>query len=220
MKALEIDPAQRYQSATAMAGDLERTMIAARHSSRDLAKLLRGLFIEENEEPLVVVDDVAPPAPAPVPAPAAGSPTGSMASLRSSTQEISHTDRTRSSRVNVAAGPSLDGALRAEQNRLRGERLKGQARAGLVLVALAAAVAGGAKAWPHVAPFFHELLASAPPPAAPVGPPMPATMELPAPAPAPTAKPTPHKKALKKGEKGKTEVVRSGVADDVMKPSD
>ena len=62
MKALEIDPTQRYQSATAMAAEFERTMIAARHSSRDLAKLLRGLFLR-GEEPLVVVDASAEPGP-------------------------------------------------------------------------------------------------------------------------------------------------------------
>jgi serine/threonine-protein kinase len=212
MKALEVDPAQRYQSATAMAGDLERTMIAARHSSRDLAKLLRGLFLEENEEPLVVVDDVAPPAPAPQPM---GPPTGSMASVRSSTQEISNTDRTRSSRPNVAS-PMLDGALRAEQDRLRNERIKGHARTALVLAALVAVVAGGVKAWPHVAPLVHDLLASAPPPPPPVAP---APTIEPPPA---AAKAPPHKRPGKgkPGVGGKAEPGRSGVADDVMKPSD
>jgi serine/threonine-protein kinase len=217
MKALEVDPAQRYQSATAMAGDLERTMIAARHSSRDLAKLLRGLFIEETEEPLVVVDEVAPPAPAAQPAaPMTGPPTGSMASVRSQTQEISNTDRTRSSRPNIN-GPALDGALRAEQGRLRKERMKGQAKATMVLAIVAVVVAGGVKAWPHVAPFFHDLLAAAPPP-----PPPPAVPPTPAPDPTPTptpAKPAARKHVLKKGEKGK-ELGRTGVADDVMKPSD
>jgi len=215
MKALEVDPAQRYQSATAMAGDLERTMIAARHSSRDLAKLLRGLFIEETEEPLVVVDDVAPPAPAAaVAAPMTGPPTGSMQSVRSSTQEISNTDRTRSSRTNVAA---LDGALRAEQGRLRKERLKGQAKLTVVLAIVAGVVAGGVSAWPRVAPFFHDLLAAAPPP-----PPPPAVAPTPAaePAPAPAATKAPPRKRAKKGDKDKPELGRSGVADDVMKPSD
>jgi serine/threonine-protein kinase len=219
MKALEIDPAQRYQSATAMAADLERTMIAARHSSRDLAKLLRGLFIEETEEPLVVVDDVAPPPPAP--APVMGAPTGSMASIRSSTQEISNTDRTRSSRTNLSVPGALDGALRAEQGRLRGERMKGQARAALVLVGLVAVVVGGAKAWPRIAPFVHELLASAPPQPAPVGPPMPATMDPPPPV--VEQKPAPRKKPVAKaakGDKAKPAAGRTGVADDVMKPSE
>ena len=215
MKALEIDPEQRYQSATAMAADLERTMIAARHSSRDLAKLLRGLFLEEHQEPLVVVDEA--PAAAAVPSPMMGSPTGSMASIRSSTQEISHTDRTRSSRTNIGSG-ALDGALRAEQGRLRSERMKGQARVAFVLVALAAVVVGGAKAWPRVAPFVHELLASAPAQPPPAGPPMPATMDPPPP-PTVELKPAPRKKPVGKN-KGKTEGGRTGVADDVMRPSE
>ena len=156
MKALEVDPSQRYQSATAMANDLERTLIAARHSSRDLAKLLRGLFLEETEEPIVVVDEVAPPAPV-------GPPTGSMSSVRSSTQEIS--ERTRSSRTQLSPGGKLDGALRAEQSRLIQQRRNGQAKAAVVLVALVAIVGVGVKVWPHVAPFVHELLVAPPPPA-------------------------------------------------------
>src|SRR6185436_10272130 len=42
MRALELDPAERYPSAAAMAADLERTLIAARYSSRELSKLLHG----------------------------------------------------------------------------------------------------------------------------------------------------------------------------------
>ena len=212
MKALEVDPEQRYQSATAMAGDLERTMIAARHSSRDLAKLLRGLFMDEAEEaPLVVVDDVAPAVPAPI----IGAPTGSMASVRSSTQEISNPDRTRSGRTNVTSG-LLDGALRAEQGRLRKERLKGQARAALVVVALGAVVAGGVKAWPHVAPLVHDLLASPPPPPPPVATPAPTFVEQ------PQAPAVPARSSSKKhpSKKGKGDSGRTGVADDVMTPSD
>ena len=38
-----------------MASDLERTLIAARYSSRELSKLLHGLFLPD-EDPLVVVD--------------------------------------------------------------------------------------------------------------------------------------------------------------------
>src|SRR5262249_41795564 len=56
MKALEIEPAQRYQTTAAMAADLERTMIAARHSSRDLAKVLRGIFRPGEEEPEVSLE--------------------------------------------------------------------------------------------------------------------------------------------------------------------
>ena len=160
MKALEVDPTQRYQTAAAMANDLERTMIAARHSSRDLAKLLRGLFLQEDDEPLVVIDEVAPAAPAPGPA------TGSMASVRSSTQEISHTDRTRSSRTNISG--VLDGALRAEQSRLLHEKRKGYAKAAVVVAVVVALVGLGVKIYrPYIAPVLANLLAPPrqPPPA-------------------------------------------------------
>jgi serine/threonine protein kinase len=55
MKSLERDVRDRYASAADMASDLERTLIAARYSSRELSKLLHGLFLPD-EDPLVVVD--------------------------------------------------------------------------------------------------------------------------------------------------------------------
>ena len=55
MRALSIDVNQRFQSVADMASDLERTLIAARYSSRELSKLLHGLFLPD-EDPVVVVD--------------------------------------------------------------------------------------------------------------------------------------------------------------------
>ncbi|HTB58030.1 MAG TPA: protein kinase, partial [Polyangia bacterium] len=55
MRALSIDVTQRFQTTADMASDLERTLIAARYSSRELSKLLHGLFLPD-EDPLVVVD--------------------------------------------------------------------------------------------------------------------------------------------------------------------
>ncbi len=55
MRSLEINAQARYQSAADMASDLERTLIAARYSSRELSKLLHGLFLPD-EDPVVVVD--------------------------------------------------------------------------------------------------------------------------------------------------------------------
>jgi eukaryotic-like serine/threonine-protein kinase len=55
MRALSIDVTERYQSSADMASDLERTLIAARYSSRELSKLLHGLFLPD-EDPVVVVD--------------------------------------------------------------------------------------------------------------------------------------------------------------------
>jgi serine/threonine protein kinase len=55
MRSLSIDVNERYQTTADMASDLERTLIAARYSSRELSKLLHGLFLPD-EDPLVVVD--------------------------------------------------------------------------------------------------------------------------------------------------------------------
>ncbi len=55
MHALELDANARYQSAGDMGADLERTLIAARFSSRELSKLLHDLFMP-SEAPIVVVD--------------------------------------------------------------------------------------------------------------------------------------------------------------------
>ena len=55
MRSLALDANARYQTTSDMASDLERTLIAARYSSRELSKLLHGLFLP-NEDPLVVVD--------------------------------------------------------------------------------------------------------------------------------------------------------------------
>jgi serine/threonine protein kinase len=55
LRSLEMDAKNRYQTTADMASDLERTLIAARYSSRELSKLLHGLFLPD-EDPLVVVD--------------------------------------------------------------------------------------------------------------------------------------------------------------------
>ena len=55
MRSLEIDPKNRYQTTADMAADLERTLIAARYSSRELSKMLRDLYMA-GDEPLVVID--------------------------------------------------------------------------------------------------------------------------------------------------------------------
>jgi serine/threonine protein kinase len=217
MKALEVDPAQRYPSAAAMAADLERTMIAARHSSRDLAKLLRGLFMPGDEEPLVVVE---------APASASGPETGSMASLsssatRSASQEISQTERTRSSR-NIGRG-ILHGAVLAEQWRLIQQKRKGQAKLAVVTVIVLVLAGVGAKAWrPYIAPLMTSLLASPPPPPPPIPTPTPTPVES-APNPAASvARPVTKKRP---GKRGKGAVAtgtdaKSGAGDDVIPPSE
>jgi serine/threonine protein kinase len=212
MKALEVDPAQRYPTTAAMAADLERTMIAARHSSRDLAKLLRGIFMPGEEEPSVVVDA----APAPIADPR---PTGSMPSMRSSTQEISNTtDRTRPSRTHTGSG-ILDGALRAEQSRLLQQKRTAQFKALLVLAVLGGLTFAGVKAWkPYISPIVTNLLKEPPLPPPPPAPPPAAEVK-------PIAPPTPKavvkkKPTTKRGGKAGTSTnsVRTGTGDDVMAP--
>jgi hypothetical protein len=217
MKALEIDPAQRYGSATAMANDLERTMIAARHSSRDLAKLLRGLFLNEHDdEPLVVVE-----APA---LPESGPPTGTMPSvssgaIRSSTLEISRSDRTRTS-GNIA--PGLQGAVLAEQSRLIQQKRKGTAKALFVLAILGAVGYCGWRVWPtHLAPLVTKLFERPPPP--PPAPEPVAPVNIEPVAPEPPRAPAPKKRPPKRGKPGAASSDSSKAApasDDVMKPSD
>src|SRR5204863_3967050 len=213
MKALDVDPTQRYQTTAAMASDLERTMIAARHSSRDLAKLLRGIFMPGDEDPSVVVEAAAP-------APADPRPTGSMPSMRSSTQEISNTERTRSSRTQSTSGV-LDGALRAEQSRLLQQKRTTQFKALLVLAVLGGLSFVGVKAWkPYISPLVTDLLKEPPPPPPPPNPPTPPADLKPAPAPA-VPKSPPKKKPLKRGKAGSESApVRAGTGDDVIAPSE
>jgi serine/threonine protein kinase len=210
MKALEVDPDQRYQTTAAMAADLERTMIAARHSSRDLAKLLRGIFMPDAEEQLVVVE--APPEPA------AADPraTGSMSSLRSTTQEISNTDRTRPPGRTSSGSGILDGALRAEQSRLLHQKRTGQLKAFIIVLIVGGVAALGVKAWkPYISPLVASLLAEPPPPPAPPVAPTPAPAAT-----APTPPPAAPKPAKKKAGKRKGAPERAGAGDDVIPPSE
>jgi serine/threonine-protein kinase len=214
MKALEVDPSQRYQTTAAMAADLERVMIAARHSSRDLAKLLRGIFMPGDEEPVPVTSE---PVPIP-PDPRQTAP--SMPSMRSSTQEISHTpDRTRSSRTNSGI---LDGALKAEQSRLIQQKRTGQFKALLALAVLGAVSFGVYKVWtPYISPVVTNLLKEPPLPPPPVQPPVPQPAAAVTPPPAPPKAP-PKKKSSRKDKlsKGSPGLPRTGAGDDVIGPSE
>jgi eukaryotic-like serine/threonine-protein kinase len=217
MKALEVDPAQRYPSAAAMAADLERTMIAARHSSRDLAKLLRGLFMPGDDEPLVVVA---------APVPATGPPTGTMPSLSvgvsgTGSQEYSLTERTRSSRRSGTG--ILDGAVRAEQSRLIQQKRTGQAKLAIAAVIVLILTGVGAKAWrPYIAPLMTSLLAGPPTPPPPIPEPTLAPAE-PAPRPAPPAvRPGPKKRPGKRtnATAATSITANGGSGDDVIPPSE
>ncbi|HEY7375401.1 MAG TPA: serine/threonine-protein kinase [Polyangia bacterium] len=180
MKSLEIDPKDRYQSAADMAADLERTLIAARYSSRELSKMLRDLYLA-GDDPLVVVD-------------AADEKESLDRTVAiTSTTMLPPADQTRTGR---APGTGKDetqvrmtNVLKAERSRL--ERMRWVARIKVMLVALAFAVVVGAIAYLGKK-YVPELLRRPPPPATPVI----QNQEPPVPAPAPP--PPPAKTAKKK----------------------
>jgi hypothetical protein len=141
MKALEIDPARRYQTAGAMAADLERALIAARYSSQNLSKLLAGLFLTP-EEPRVVVAGQAGSGAA-AQAPAAGHP-------------ASPTDRMRAVRVTPAAPDVVraadDGDAAAERTRLVWQSRRARVKLAIGAAALAIALGVGALAARNASP--------------------------------------------------------------------
>src|SRR4029079_10504607 len=134
MKSLAIDPKDRYQSAADMAADLERTLIAARYSSRELSKLLHGLY-SANDEPVVVID-------------AADEKDALEHTVAiTSTQTLPPAEQTRSSilKAKDETHIRMEGVLRAERSRL--ERMRWVARVKVMFTALAFAVVVGAAAY-------------------------------------------------------------------------
>jgi serine/threonine protein kinase len=200
MKALAIDPAERYQTAGAMAADLERTLIAARYSSRDLSKLLGGLFLPP-EEPRVVVEGQPPPVASAPTAPAGhpASPTDRMrpvARARPPRDAIEHAlpaERARlvwqiwRGRIKVAAGTLAVGTA-------LGAIVLVAKQYGPLLLALPPAPAAEAVAVSPPAEA-REPKPAAEPAAAPAAP---ASAAAPAPAPAPAALPAARARAGKR----------------------
>jgi serine/threonine protein kinase len=147
MKALEIEPARRYDSAATMAGDLERTLIGARYSSRDLSKLLHGLFLPP-DEPLVVVDGQSPPRVQPSP----------------SAEPIAPTDRMRPVRVaRVPPAVRFERALTAARVRVAWNPWWGRLKMAAGAVAVGLVIGAGVLA---VRRYVPALLAPAVPTAA------------------------------------------------------
>ncbi|HVT08168.1 MAG TPA: serine/threonine-protein kinase [Polyangia bacterium] len=238
MRALEIDVNARYQSAADMASDLERTLIAARYSSRELSKLLHGLFLPD-EDPLVVVDT------------ADGHTVATTSSHNTSTQTTSGQTATRTTtgsasgsgsrgtmsgatptaaahvsgqtpeppipiaRVSDSGAQRLERVMRAERGRLARRRFGERARA--VLIAVLALGVVGAGAW-AAKRYLPELLASPPPPA-PVPPP-PTVNQAPPPVAAAPKPAAPKKHASKPKKKGADEKKAAGDTPAVAAPSD
>lgn len=220
MRALEMEPEARYQTTADMASDLERTLIAARYSSRELSKLLHGLFLPD-EDPLVVVDTrdghtVALTGTSPGTGSGSGSATGSRSSSssgsRTSGSGLGGPSPVAEATGSHAADQSLtepipdveevvkrrsdSGAqrlgrvMRAEQGRLARARLRGQAK--IVAAAVGVALLVGVAVWAGHR-YLPALLASPPPARAAL--PLPnANQAAVAPAPAPAAVKPPAKK--------------------------
>jgi eukaryotic-like serine/threonine-protein kinase len=187
MRALETDPAARYQSTADMASDLERTLIAARYSSRELSKLLHGLFLPD-EDPLVVVDTGGGHTVA-LTSPGTGTHSGSRSGSGTGTGSGSSSgSRSGSGPRNPAPEPTetaltepipdveevvkrrsesgaqrLERVMRAEQGRLVRARFRGRAK--VVVAAVGVALLVGGAVWAGHR-YLPALLASPPPPKA------------------------------------------------------
>jgi serine/threonine-protein kinase len=193
MKALAIDPKDRYQSAGDMAADLERILIAARYTSRDLPKLLHDLYMA-GDDPLVVVD-------------AADEKDGldHTVAITSTTTLPPSADQTQYVRTKDETQLRMNNVVRAERSRL--ERKRWVARAKVVIIALVATVALGALAFAGKR-YLPELLRRPPPPPPAPTAPVIENQETAAPAPAPkpgavAGKGTKKKSSHKDKEKGK-----------------
>jgi serine/threonine-protein kinase len=176
LRALERDRERRYPSAAAMANDLERTLIAARTSSRELAKLLHGLYRTPEDTPIIIDEEhpttIEPPRPAAPPAVADNTNTGS---------------------------PSFRGASSAERGRLLRARWRPFLRVIIFLALIGGCAYVAVDAWKkHAAtlwqtygiPLLHPPLPGPPSPVAEptsttpttVGPPSPPSKPSPPPA--------------------------------------
>jgi serine/threonine protein kinase len=183
MRSLEIDPKNRYQSASDMAADLERTLIAARYASRELSNLLRDLYMA-GDEPLVVVDAVD------------DKENLEQTIAITSTETLPPTEHTHTVRHKEETQTRMDGVLRAERSRLQWMRWR--ARIKVTFAALAIAVVVGAIAF-AAKKFLPILLTRSPPPPTPVM----KNQMPPTAAPAPAPAPAPVKQAKKRPKKGK-----------------
>jgi serine/threonine-protein kinase len=191
MKSLAIDPKDRYQNAADMAADIERTLIAARYSSREMAKLLHALYLA-GDDPLVVID-------------AADEKDAMEHTIAiTSTDTMAPAEKTRTTGHHPGQAKDetqirMDNVLRAERSRL--ERKRWVARIKVTIIALLGAVAIGAAAY-AAKKYLPDLLKRTTPPPTPV------MKNQEAPAAAPAAKPAavplkPSKKRVPTTHKGK-----------------
>jgi serine/threonine protein kinase len=178
MKALAIDPKDRYQSAADMAAEIEHTLIAARYSSRELSKMLHTLYLA-GDDPLIVVD-------------ASDEKDALERTIAiTSTGTVPPAEQTRTTGRHAGQPGQLgkeetqtrmNTVVRAERSRLERKRWIGRLK--VTAIALLAAVALGAVSY-AAKKYLPDLLRRPPPVATPVM----KNQEAP-PAPAPAAKPS------------------------------
>jgi serine/threonine protein kinase len=204
MRSLEIDPKNRYQTAADMAADLERTLIAARYSSRELSKMLRDLYMA-GDEPVVVVD--------------VGDDKENLEQTIAitSTATLPPIEQTNTVRHKEETQVRMDGVLRAERSRLQWMRWR--ARIKVTFAALAIAVVIGAIAFAakkFVPSLVTRLTRSAPPT------PVMTNQMPPTAAPAPPKAPVPAaaKQVKKRPKKEKGKGHSSAAAEDAVPSGD
>jgi len=207
MRSLELDPKNRYQTASDMAADLERTLIAARYASRELSKLLRDLYMA-GDEPLVVVE-----------AGPDDKENLEQTIAITSTETLPPIEQTHTVRHKEESQTRMDGVLRAERSRLQWMRWR--ARIKITFAALAIAVIVGAIAFAakRFVPGMVTRLTRSPPPTPVMTNQMPPTA---APTPPKTPPPAPAKQQAKKRpkkEKGKGHASGSSSAAEETVPS-
>jgi len=185
LRALELDPKARYQSAAEMAADLERTLIAARYSSRELSKLLHDLYMP-SDDPVVVVEEDPEHRTATATGMSTGTATGSRPGS-GPTPERTTASSWRAERESQVMGD----ALRAERARLQRTRWKGRAKIAAIALAIGAIAGGIALVVKRYAPIAVQVLTPPQPP-----PVMPNQTT-----PAPKPEPPPVKAVKKKGKK-------------------
>ena len=185
MRSLELDPKNRYQTASDMAADLERTLIAARYASRELSKLLRDLYMA-GDEPLVVVD--------------AGDDKENLDQTIAitSTETLPPIEQTHTLRHKEETQVRMDGVLRAERSRLKWMRWRSRIKVTMAALAIAAVVGAIAFTAKKFVPGLVTRLVRSPPPT-----PVMTNQMPPVAAPKPPPPPAPVKQVKKRPKKGK-----------------
>ena len=202
MRSLEIDPKNRYQTSADMAADLERTLIAARYSSRELSKMLRDLYMA-GDEPLVVID--------------AGDDKENLDQTVAitSTETLPPIEQTNTVRHKEESQTRMDGVLRAERSRLQWMRWRARIKVTFAALAIAVVVGAIAFAAKKFVPGLVTRLVRSPPPT-----PVMTNQMPPVAAPKPPPPPAPIKQVKKRPKKEKGKGHSSSAAEEAVPAGD